>query len=133
MTDVFDVRPAFQMRTVCEVLLRIAEKPLEYLDCLTKQAGYTEQIAASENAQNAAFLARQASASVVLNCAAALGSTTVWCLMVLEPTFPFAEDVAEFVKDSRLKWMSYVETAHKLCGRRFKGTAIYQKIKTIID
>ncbi len=115
-----------KMSLACKVLLQIAEKPLDFSHSL----GLTDDKTSTGDVSR---LARQASASVVLNCASELWSTAVTCLLTMEPAFPFSEDVAQFVKDSRMPWIYYLCWVYKICNCRFNGTSSQEKAKVIIE
>jgi hypothetical protein len=123
---IINVRPPMTMRLACKVLLQVAENPLKFSPCLRLAGDGT-------GVSDIARLARQASASIVLNCASELWSTAVTCLLTMEPAFPFSEDVAEFVRESRMPWISYLSCIYSMCNRPFKGTSAYQKAKVIIE
>jgi len=121
---ILDIRPPMEMRLACSVLLQIAEKPLDF----SHRLGLVDD---GTCVRDTARLARQASASVVLNCASELWSTAVTCLLAMEPAFPFSEDVEEFVRESRMPWISYLSCVYTMCNRTFKGTSSYQKARII--
>src|SRR5947209_3856437 len=102
-----DVRSPLAFDTVNRLLLRVAEKPLEYVD----------EVAA------AARLGRQASATIVSNCVSEIWSVTVSRLLALEPDFPlYPTSVTEFAREVHLPFLSFVTLYYFLCGKRdFRG------------
>jgi hypothetical protein len=60
-------------------------------------------------------------------------STTVSCLLALEPQFPlYPSDVIDFIKESRLPYLSYVSLYFSICKKPFAGTDIEKKMSLIL-
>ena len=129
--SLIDTRGAINLRQVCEVLLRIAENPLEFVDHV-KDNRLLNSI--DKDVAVASQLARQASATVVSNCVVELWSQTVACLHSLEPDFPFyPSSVGKFISETRLPFLSYVSLYYSLCGKPFEGTSSAEKVKILVD
>jgi hypothetical protein len=124
-----DIRGHISMNQISEVLLQIAQHPLKYAPQVTEG-----RIEPQGDTLLAAPLARQACAGVISNCVTTIWSCTVNLLQALEPEFPlYPKDVSEFVKDSRLPFLSYVSIYYHMCGKPFDKTTTAEKIKLIVD
>lgn len=125
-----DIRSPIELTPVSEFLLKVAEKPLDFIEQMEPQR--LSGIPSSE-VWFAARIGRQASAIVISNCVIDIWSNTVCNLHALEPDFPlYPKQVIKFVEDTRLPLLSYASLYYALCKKKFEGTASAHNIKIIV-
>lgn len=125
---VIDTRAGSTFQHINELLLRVAESPLQFTEYVTTGPG------PSRNVPSAAYLARQASASIICNCVVEIWSQTVSLLNALEPEFPlYPKNVSNFVKDTRLPFLSYMSIYYSMCKRPFHGTMTQRDTAILVD
>jgi len=131
-----DIRAPISFRYINTMLLDVAEHPENYSELAYRHVRVAPGIHPSHHPMAPAVfveMARQACATIIVNCAAELWSVLGACLLALEPSNQMTEDVRSFLKKERIGNLRFFEHYFKVCGEKFLGTQLNDDVNLIYD